>query len=115
MSEFRLQRLGKQIQEEVGAFIVGGKVKDHRVDTFLSITHVDVSKDLSFADVYVSSFEDEKSLERGVAGLCSAAGFIQSQVGAKLHIRQIPRLRFHADLSVREGFDLVKRIEELNR
>lgn len=115
MSEYRLQRLGRQLQEEVGAFIVAGKVKDHRVDTFLSITRVDVSRDLSYADVYVSSFEDEKKLERGVVGLNSAAGFIQSQVGAKLHIRQIPKLRFHADLSVREGFDLVKKIEEINR
>ena len=115
MSQFRLQRLGRQMQEEVGAFIVAGKVKDFRVDTFLSITRVDVSRDLSFADVYVSSFQDEKHLERGVEGLNSAAGYIQSQVGAKLHIRQIPRLRFHADLSVREGFDLVKRIEDLNR
>jgi len=115
MSEYRLQRLGRQIQEEVGAFIVSGKVKDHRVDTFLSITRVDVSKDLGYADVYVSSFEEEKKLERGVAGLSSAAGFIQAHIGSKLHIRQIPKLRFHADLSVREGFDLVKKIEEINR
>ena len=109
MSEFRLIRLGRQMQEEIGAFIIAGKVKDYRVDTFLSITRVDVSKDLAYADVYVSSFEDEKRLERGVEGLASAAGFIQSLVGAKLHIRQIPKLRFHADLSVREGFDLVKK------
>lgn len=115
MSEYRLQRLGRQIQEEVGAFIVSGKVKDYRVDTFLSITRVDVSRDLSYADVFVSSFEDDKQLERGVSGLTSAAGFIQSYIGSKLRIRQIPKLRFHADLSVREGFDLVKKIEEINR
>jgi ribosome-binding factor A len=115
MSEYRLQRLGRQLQEEIGAFIVAGKVKDHRVDTFLSITRVDVSRDLAFADVYISSFEDEKKLERGVAGLNSAAGFIQAQIGSKLRIRQTPKMRFHADLSVREGFDLVKRIEEINR
>jgi ribosome-binding factor A len=115
MSEYRLLRLGRQIQEEIGAFIVAGKVKDYRVDTFLSITRVDVSRDLAFADVYVSSFEDEKKLDRGVTGLNNAAGFIQALIGSKLHIRQIPKLRFHADLSVREGFDLVKRIEEINR
>ena len=114
MSEFRLQRLGKQIQEEIGAFIVSGKVKDYRVDTFISITRVDVSRDLSFADVYVSNFEDDKKLERAVEGLVSAAGFIQSYIGSKLHIRQIPKLRFHADMSVRDGFDLIKRIEDIN-
>lgn len=113
MAEYRLERLGRQIQEELGAMIVGGKVKDHRVDPFLSITRVEVSRDLSFADVYVSSFQDEEKLERGVAGLSSAAGFLQSALNAKMHIRQTPRLRFHVDASVREGFDLVKRIEGL--
>lgn len=115
MSDYRLQRLGCQIQEEIGALIVGGRIKDHRVDTFLSITRVEVSRDLSFADAYVSSFAEEKALLRGVEGLQSAAGFVQAQLGSKLHIRQIPKIRFHPDLSVREGFDLVKKIEDLNR
>jgi hypothetical protein len=47
------------------------------------------------------------------ASLKCAAGFIQSQLGTALRIRKIPRLRFHADTSIREGFDLVKKIEEL--
>ncbi len=113
MSEYRLERLGRQIQEEIGALIVERRVKDPRVDTFLSISRVEVSRDLSYADVYVSSFETEKQVDKGVAGLTSAAGFIQSQLNAKMHIRQTPKLRFHADLSIREGFDLVKKIEEL--
>lgn len=114
MSEYRIQRLGRQLQEEIGSFIVSGKVKDPRVDTFLSVTRVEVSRDLGFADIYVSSFEDSKTLARGVEGLSSAAGFIQGQVGAKLHIRHIPKFRFHVDLSLKEGFELVKRIEEIN-
>ena len=113
MSEHRIARLGRQIQEEIGALIVEQKVKDPRVDPFLSITRVEVSRDLSFADVYVSSFETEKRLERGVAGLTSAAGFIQSMLNAKMRIRMTPKLRFHVDQSIREGFDLVKKIEEL--
>ncbi len=113
MSEYRLERLGRQIQEEIGALIVERRVKDPRVDPFLSISRVEVSRDLSFADVYVSSFETEKRLALGVAGLSSAAGFIQAQLNAKMHIRQTPRLRFHVDASIREGFDLVKKTEEL--
>jgi ribosome-binding factor A len=113
MSEYRLVRLAHQIQEEIGALIVSGKVKDPRVDTFLSISRVEVSRDLSYADIFVSSFESEKRIELGVAGLASAAGFIQAQLASRMHIRQTPKLRFHVDASIREGFDLVKRIEEL--
>jgi len=102
------------MQEEIAAVIMARKVKDPRVDTFLSIVRVEVSKDISWADVYVSSLDSAAHLKRGVMGLNSAAGFIQSCLGAKLHIRQTPKLRFHADLSLKEGFDLVKKIEELN-
>ncbi len=114
MSQYRLIRLGRQIQEEIGALIVEGKIKDYRVDSFLTISRVEVSRDLAFADVHVSSFRESVELERGVIGLQSAAGFIQSILAKKMRIRQTPKLRFHTDSSLREGFDLVKKIEELN-
>jgi ribosome-binding factor A len=113
MSEYRTERLGQLIQEKISALILEGRIKDKRVNSFLSITRVSVSGDLSFADVYVSDIRSAGSIERGVVGLQNAAGFIQSQLGVSMRIRKIPRLRFHADLSISEGFDLVKKIEGL--
>ena len=113
MAEYRTERLGPLIQEKISALILEGRIKDKRVNSFLSITRVNVSKDLSFADVYVSNISFSDSIEKNVAGLQSAAGFIQSQLGASMRIRKTPRLRFHADLSIKEGFDLVKKIDGL--
>jgi ribosome-binding factor A len=112
MPQFRTERLGQSIQEKIGSLILEGRIKDGRVNSFLSITKVNVSKDLSFADVYVSDIRG-KNIEKGAEGLQSAAGFIQSQLGASMHIRKIPHLRFHADTSIGESFDLIKKIEEL--
>ncbi|MDR2659392.1 MAG: 30S ribosome-binding factor RbfA [Spirochaetaceae bacterium] len=113
MQSYRDERLGKLMQEKIGTLILEGKVKDPRTDSFLSITRVNVSSDLSYADVYVSSFKPEKNLLEGVAGLNSAAGFIQSKLAASLRIRQMPHLRFHADPGPRESFELNKKIDEL--
>jgi ribosome-binding factor A len=113
MAEFRTERLGKQIQEILSALVLEGRIKDPRVSSFISITRVIVSRDLSFADVYVSNIRETANIDRNAEGLQSAAGFIQSQLGAALHIRKIPRLRFHADTSIREGFDLVQKLERL--
>jgi ribosome-binding factor A len=115
MSEYRLERVGRLIQEKIGALIVEGRIKDPRVDTFLSITRVSVSRDLTYADVHVSSFKSPEGLARGVAGLQSAAGFIQSQLAREVRLRQTPRLRFLEDAGIREGFDLIKKIEGLSR
>ena len=93
--------------------IIEGKIKDPRVDTFLTITRVRVSGDLTFADVYVSSYKSVEGLKKGVEGLQNAAGFIQARLSSKMHIRQTPRLRFHEDENMRLGFEMVKKIEGL--
>lgn len=114
MADFRIERVGHLIQEKIGSFIVEGKIKDPRVDAFLSVTRVEVSRDLSYADVYVSSYKTDGGLKKGVAGLQSAAGFIQSQLNQQMHIRQIPKLRFHEDASLKDGFEMIKKIESLS-
>lgn len=112
MPQFRPVRLGQMIQEKIGALILEGRIKDNRVNSFISITKVNVSKDLSYADVHVSDIRGTIK-EKEVEGLQSAAGFIQSQLAAAMRIRKIPKLRFHADTSVGDSFDLIKKIEGL--
>ena len=113
MGEFRAERVGQLIQEKIGSLIVEGKIKDPRVNPFLSVSRVKVSRDFSWADVYISTFKPEANLARGVLGLQSAAGFIQSQLTREMRIRQTPRLRFHEDQSIREGFEMIKKIGDL--
>jgi ribosome-binding factor A len=114
MAEFRTERVGRLIQEKIGTLIVEGRIKDSRVNPFLSISRVSVSKDLAWAEVYVSTFRPEASLGRGVEGLQSAAGFIQAQLASNMRIRKTPKLHFREDPSIREGFEIVKKIDELN-
>lgn len=114
MGEFRLDRLGEQIREEISQMILGGKIKDPRVSSFLSINRVEVSGDLGFAKVYVSSFMSPKETKKGVCGLESAAGFIQSVLSKKLRLRQFPHLSFIFDESIREGFEMIQKIDELD-
>jgi ribosome-binding factor A len=113
MGQFRTVRVANLIRGKIAALILEGGVKDPRVDSFLTITHVDVSKDLQYADVFVSSYKTEEGLSRGVEGLNSAAGFIQSALGSALHIRATPRLRFHADTALRDAFALNQKIDGL--
>ena len=113
MGSFRLIRLGEQIREEISKMILSSQIKDPRVSTFLSINRVEVSGDLGYAKVYVSSFMSGRETEKGVRGLQSAAGFIQSTIGRKLTIRQFPKLTFVADSSIKEGFEMVRKLNQL--
>lgn len=113
MGQYRLIRLGEQLKQEIAVMILRHEIKDPRVSEFLTINRVEVAGDLAYAKVYVSSFMDTRSLERGVTGLQNAAGFIQSSIAKKLSIYKFPKLTFIADNSNREGFEMVKKLEEL--
>ena len=113
MNSFRTDRVGNLIREKISELILGGKVKDPRVDSFLTVTRVDVSRDLSYADIFVSSYKSEVGLAKGVEGLQNAAGFIQAQLAKTMRIRSTPKLRFHADPGIREGFEIIQKIDEL--
>ena len=110
-----MQRLDSQLRDEISALLLRGEVKDPRVSNFLSINRVDVSSDLSYAKVYVSTFLSDSQLEKGVDGLNNAAGFIQSSIAKKLRIRKFPKFTFVIDKGMKEGFHMVQRLTELEK
>ena len=113
MGEYRMLKLGEQIRDEIAKLIMTQKVKDPRVSTFLTINRVEVARDLAYAKVYVSSFLNESQVKKGVEGLNSAAGFIQSSIAKKLTIYKFPKLTFVEDTSIKEGFDMVNKLNRL--
>ncbi|MBR1912823.1 MAG: 30S ribosome-binding factor RbfA [Treponema sp.] len=115
MGQFRLIRLGEQLKQEIANMILLHEIKDPRVNEFLTINRVEVAGDLAYAKVYVSSFMDENAVKRGVQGLQSAAGFIQSSIAKKLSIYKFPKLTFIADFSMRDGYDMVQKLNELEK
>ncbi len=115
MGQYRIQRLNDQLRDEISQLILRGEVKDPRVSTFLSINRVEVTTDLGYAKVYVSSFLPDGQVSKGVDGLNAAAGFIQREIAKKLRIRQFPKLQFIVDAGMKAGFDMVQKLNELEK
>jgi len=114
VSDLRLKRVENLIREQVSTFIMQGVIKDPRIDSFLSVTRVKVSKDLGYADVFMSSFRSEKKTEKAVAALNHAAGFIQHKLRSKLRLKNTPVLRFIKDDAIAEGFRITQKLKELD-
>lgn len=115
MGQYRIQRLNDQLRDEISNLILKGEVKDPRVSTFLSINRVEVTTDLGYAKVYVSSFLPDNQVEKGVNGLNAAAGFIQREIAKKLRIRQFPKLQFLVDSGMKKGFTMVQKLNQLEK
>ena len=126
MGQYRMERLNAQLREEISKLILQGEIRDPRVigkkglkearmdvAPFLSVNRVEVSQDLSYAKVYVSSFVSYNILENLVAVLNNVAGFIQLSIAKKMRIRKFPRLTFIVDSGMKEGFHMVQKLNEL--
>lgn len=113
MAGYRKDRVSEDIKREIVALI--RELKDPRVkDKMLTIVRVDVSSDLSFAKVFVSSLSGLDDAKEAVKGLESATGRIRREVGSRLHLRKAPELKFQADDSIEHGMEIFKKIEGLN-
>lgn len=115
MGQYRIPRLNDQLRDEISQLILRSEIKDPRVSTFLTINRVETSNDLRYAKVYVSSFLADAQVEKGVDGLNSAAGFVQTSIAKKLRIRQFPKLTFYVDSGMKEGFDMVQKLNALEK
>lgn len=112
MESHRMQRVGNLLRNEISAMIAREEIKDPRVSTLVTVTHVTVSKDLSYAKVFVSSVQGPEKLSEAVRGLNHAAGFIQGCVGKRIRLRSTPKLSFIEDHSIDEGFRVLQKIKE---
>ena len=96
-------RLADFIRDELARALVSD-VRDPRIG-MTSVTDVRVNRDMSRADVYVSSLSARSESEREavVAALDHAAGFLRSKVAQRGNLRTTPRFRFHYDDLVESG------------
>ena len=97
----RSHRVGDFIQREL-AGIITREVKDPRLSPMLTISGVDVSRDLSVAKVYYSLFDAEEQKDTQTA-LVSASGFLRNQLARQMNTRSVPQLRFFFDDSAERG------------
>ena len=105
----RHQRLGTQILRTLSE-LLRFESKDPRVRG-VSLTSVDLSRDLGVAKVYYGLVNPEDSPELAQAGLDKAAGFLRGRLGKEIKVRHVPELRFIHDDSVEHGIKISELID----
>jgi ribosome-binding factor A len=108
----RSERVAEGIREEVATFLAED-VKDPRVVGLVTVTGVDVTRDLRHAKVFVSIMGSEDERRATLAGLDSAAGHIRSRIGRALRLRVAPEITFKYDDSVARAARIEALLAEL--
>lgn len=75
-------------------------VKDPRVTGLVTVTGVDVTRDLRHARVFVSIMGSDAERTATMEGLASVAGYLRAKLGRTLRLRVTPELEFRFDASI---------------
>jgi len=105
----RHQRLGAQMMRSLSE-LLRFETKDPALAD-VSLTAVDLSRDLSVAKVYFSLLNPDDEPQPALEGLQRASGFLRSRLGTMLSVRHIPELRFHHDDSIAHGAAISRLID----
>jgi ribosome-binding factor A len=95
----RVDRVAESIRAEVATFLADG-VKDPRIRALITVTGVEVTRDLRQAQVYVSLMGDEADRTSTLEGLANLAPHLRSRIGKALRLRAAPEVEFRIDDSI---------------
>jgi ribosome-binding factor A len=112
----RADRVAEAIREEVATFLAND-AKDPRITRFVTVTGVEVTRDLRHAKVFVSVMGTDAERKETFEGLASVATHLRSRVGRALRLRLAPEITFKPDESIARAArieDLLARIKEGN-
>ncbi len=111
MSLFRLKRVNEQLKRELSTLIRKLlPVEDHGL---ISVTEVDVSKDLKSANVYVSAIGVAKQTDNMIASLEKRRIQLQHELSKRVVIKYTPHLIFKQDTGLERGQHLVELLDSL--
>jgi ribosome-binding factor A len=112
MTTYRIERLNKEFLRLIAQMLSDGVKNDIAREAVL--THVDCSRDLSFAKVYFTLLDEEKR-DAVTSALESVRGMIRGRLGREMHIRQIPELCFVYDDSEKKARSIDALIDRVMR
>jgi len=104
--------MGAQILRTLSE-LLRNETKDPRLAN-MSLTSVDLSRDLGVARIYFSPFKPDDDPQPMLDGLDRASGFLRGRLGSELRVRHVPELRFIHDDSIRQAAEISRLIDDAN-
>jgi len=109
----RLERVNQLIKEEISGALQR-ELKDPRLG-FVTVTEVEVSRDLRAAKVFVSILGSEEEWRATLGALEGARGFLRHRLMRRLRLRVVPQLSFRPDRSMAHAAHILELLTEMGQ
>lgn len=115
MKRQRLAGIEKEMARVISKVLME-EVKNPKVKGLVSVTNINVTEDLKFADVYFSIMGQENvNTGEVIEGLNQIKGFLRKRVAEEIEIRYIPEIRVKLDTSIEHAIKISKLLNDLKR
>jgi ribosome-binding factor A len=102
------------MREEIATFLAN-EVKDPRILGLVTVTAVEVSRDLRHAKVFVSVLGSDSQQAATYEGLGDVAGHLRGRVGRALRLRVAPEIEFRHDESIAHAAHIEQLLAQVRR
>jgi ribosome-binding factor A len=111
MMEVRNRRIEELIKIKLSSLLLRD-LKDPRLNAFITVLNVKLSKDSRSARISVSVIGSDEEKKAVLRGLESARGYIQKRLNKEMRVKYIPHLIFSLDDKTEETVQLVHRLRK---
>lgn len=112
----RRQEKAASLVKEVVSEAIAHHLNDPRIEGFVSVTRVEMGTDLRNADVYLSIFGGDDTVQKKTFhAIEHAQPRIQSMVAGCLQSKFCPVLHFHMDEKFKKTLDIMRLIDRVAR
>jgi len=102
------------MREEIATFLAND-IKDPRILGLVTVTAVEVTRDLRHAKVYVSVLGSESQRASTFEGLNGVAAHLRGRIGRALRLRAAPEIEFRNDESIAHAAHIEQLLAQVRR
>ena len=110
----RIEKVSSLLKKEISLIIMYDLNEDLILENFVSITKIDLTADLQYCKIFISSSTSEIMKNNIVEILNSKKNIIRHYLSQKVSMKRIPELIFRKDKVFDEGIAVLKVLDELS-
>ena len=110
---YRLAKVSSLLKKEITLILQNDLENDLIRDHFVNISKIDLSGDLQYCKVYITSTAKEKVRKEIVENLNISKSSIRHKIGKRIEMRRVPEIIFREDVVLDKGLSVLKLLDEL--
>ena len=112
-NNYRIAKVSSLLKKEITLILQNDLENDLLRSNFINVSKIDLTSDLQFCKIYITSTAKEDIRKEIIDNLNLAKNFIRHTLGKRIEMRRVPEIIFKDDIVLEKGLSVLKLLEEL--